>query len=849
MTMSLSRRLLLTGMTALSSAACANIKLGGKVGGSVLNLNTLTLSATTAPDTVTPGTFLANIIGLTSGSTLVLTSPTDGRFAISGTTLVAGSTAQTDTTTSLVFTETKAGYANSPHVTTIPFTVYSTAAPPNVSPGALWNGAAATGYNGTLPPTFTRTTAQPAVQWWTKLNSRFGDGTNLVVGIDAEALIGIQKVDFYVEGTVQTVSAPSLFVDTSPFDGTSRTRYGWWITINNAACIARTANATGALDLYAVATPNDATMQARRMGPLRVYSALKQYDWVTTVNSGQAQQTTTQPYNYQTIMAALDAGNVALTGGTAECCDIQYTQSGTFEGGVPAGFGGGHAGKGLSRIWVNSANTARIVRYNSGSSFGTGFDPTRGRTGPTTTLENAKNDPWQWVIPISNIELVGSNLIIDMHNFFSISNWTSRNDVISVACHITNSSGTSVTSYWNGAFILGAEFQALGQGSLFNTYGESALVEFVTAAASAGFIGVDMQCNFDTCLSTPNGNPTFVSGGTYKNATLANEKYFRDYGSGPTATTPILTVTYSGSAVTAWVVATMPNGIMSLFTGDAGRANPVLVHTYTFAGSNGGGGNPQSRGRQLTEGDANGWDFMTSVVADIHSGRFANWDATYVDTLNRGFNTLALNGQDFSGTFDAKASTPIPCFLDIHSEFIHYEAGSVFNNSLVRNKKIWNCGFGSFFINQENRPLLQDAYIVNMAYDGQGTSTTPSSWAGSGCVLMGCDWDEGVQIQSGNSDAYTAIANFIGNRIYATGAIDITCTNCVAGAGPAGTILLPDTTYATYAAQFNGSATGDFTIKAGSVTALNKVARLAGNLYDLTNRPFAATDYAGSVAA
>jgi hypothetical protein len=42
---------------------------------------------------------------------------------------------------------------------------------------------------------------------------------------------------------------------------------------------------------------------------------------------------------------------------------------------------------------------------------------------------------------------------------------------------------------------------------------------------------------------------------------------------------------------------------------------------------------------------------------------------------------------------------------------------------------------------------------------------------------------------------------------------------------------------------------GGFRDQAGGVSRLNKIARLAGKLYDLTNRPFATTDYAGPIAA
>jgi hypothetical protein len=730
---------------------------------------------------------------------------------------------------------------------------------PVVSPGARWNGTALSG--GTPPTNPTRMTAKPAVQWWTKQNTRFGDGNNLLVGVDAAALGGVAYVDFWVEGTVQRVTAPTVFSDTD-VNGNTRLRYGWWTYINLAACLAQTSNVTGALNIYATATPNDMTMQARRTPALTVYSALKQYDWVSTVNSTQAVQTSTQPYNYKTVIDALAALSAAITGGTAQCGDIQYTQSGTFEWNTTSTGTQNFTvnpvtGKGLSRLRVSGGQTATIIRYNLASSFGTAFDPTRGRTNSTTTLENAINDPWQMVNPIGNFEYVGSNLIFDMKNWFGFCNCTSVNDVLSFnGCTITNSTGTAASSYWNGHFHPGITASQLGHPALANSYGENATISYATAAG--GLMTADLQCSMNGCLSTPYFNPLFVSGGYYANANLAgNEFYFHDYIGGFTATTPLLTLTYSGTSATAWVdLSAIPSGRLSFYTGDAGQANPVLVHTYIL------NTNVFLRGKQLVANDTNGWDLISQIVTDINSGRFAGWTATYTDTLNRGFDVAAINGHDFgyytsptggtgATTVNCKSGSaqPIACFHDIHSEGIHYLGFPADTGSIVRGKVFNNVGFSTNFINEEAAGSLQDAHVLSVACNSNDTSTSACTWGGSGCVLANCSLDRGIVLLHGTTDAHSAILNCVSPFLIASGgSFDCTATGNVAGAVPSGRAYLSNQAYATWAAQFNGVTTGDFSPKTGSALYTNPGARLTGTAFDANSNPYAVSDAAGAMA-
>jgi len=62
-------------------------------------------------------------------------------------------------------------------------------------------------------------------------------GGDLTIGVDADcggtaggSLFGVKQVDFWVEGTLQTVTTPNFFTDTDA-TGAQRTRWGYWIKL------------------------------------------------------------------------------------------------------------------------------------------------------------------------------------------------------------------------------------------------------------------------------------------------------------------------------------------------------------------------------------------------------------------------------------------------------------------------------------------------------------------------------------------------------------------------------------------------------------------------------------------
>ncbi len=90
------------------------------VASALTTLAALTLAAATVTENATPGTVVGGVLGKSSGSTLSLANDDGGRFAISGTNLVAGLTNidyEAATSRNIVLRETLAGATNSPRDT------------------------------------------------------------------------------------------------------------------------------------------------------------------------------------------------------------------------------------------------------------------------------------------------------------------------------------------------------------------------------------------------------------------------------------------------------------------------------------------------------------------------------------------------------------------------------------------------------------------------------------------------------------------------------------------------------------------------------------------------------------
>src|SRR5207247_1791668 len=101
--------------------------------------------------------------------------------------------------------------------------------PEYVAPGANWSGAAKTGGVPTVFPNgnvaadpIARTRAKPAIHWVVPSGMVLAPNEDLIIGVDADAggaaaspgaaplYSGVKQVDFWVEGTVKTVTTPQF---------------------------------------------------------------------------------------------------------------------------------------------------------------------------------------------------------------------------------------------------------------------------------------------------------------------------------------------------------------------------------------------------------------------------------------------------------------------------------------------------------------------------------------------------------------------------------------------------------------------------------------------------------------
>jgi hypothetical protein len=99
-------------------------------------LQVLTLSASSIPENSAAGTLVGAIQNLTAGSSLSLSDSAGSRFALSGTTIVAGATAtnyESATSHNITIVETLTGATGSPKSTTLAITVTNVFEQPNLS--------------------------------------------------------------------------------------------------------------------------------------------------------------------------------------------------------------------------------------------------------------------------------------------------------------------------------------------------------------------------------------------------------------------------------------------------------------------------------------------------------------------------------------------------------------------------------------------------------------------------------------------------------------------------------------------------------------------------------------------
>lgn len=348
----------------------------------------------------------------------------------------------------------------------------TTGAIPLLSPGGSFTGApksggipAVFGGGSTATDPITRTTAKPAIHWLFPSDLRLV--TNRTLGVDADCNGGVLKVTIHCEGAEVDILTPSWFTDLDA-NGNSRTRWGWWFTLNAAAF--RAITTTGEARLFATAVPKDGTMQSRIIG----------YDTVAVADGVHAVVLDgSYPMSVFPRTALNDQSKTVRADGTGDFTTIQAAidDAATFVA------GGGEA------PLITIAQTHAYEVTNTTRTIGAGWPVAKSRCtittspGVTATLGRAAafapSTPasWSWTPGLDGIEFQGSGIVFDQLNWSQIM-FTAKPAWLN-GCKFTNSTGTLYSYYWNGGVHPGFAPSV-------PSYWDGAAVEHVSLQAALG---------------------------------------------------------------------------------------------------------------------------------------------------------------------------------------------------------------------------------------------------------------------------------------------------------------------------------------------------------------------------
>ncbi len=541
--------------------------------------------------------------------------------------------------------------------------------------------------------------------------------SNLVIGVDADALGGVAYVDFWVEGRVQRTTQ-SLYVDTD-VNGKPRKRLGYWITLDSAAFNA--VSTTGTARIFATAVANDATMQARVIGnTLSGYNGDRQMViYPRTTASDFAKTVAPTGADYTTLDAAIVAAKAAL----AEAAEFTITQTGFYE-----------------------LSTVATARYTGAK----GFHVIKAAPGVTATIGRAvfptgNNTTFAIEPMFDGIEFRGSGIVLDYRNMCYFQTNAGTKPYSYNGCTITNSIGVRDTDYWNKGIRQG------GGGSLPAYIQDCRLT----------YVGEMMIYQL---MAT--GNKVNNTSGRIFTATHFVANNFVDNVSPAFWRNPLkaMTLAYDGrSSSTATISKT---GGSDSGTGNGGSGGGNLVLTSTLgAGS--------SKTYALGQIASDTWYNISEIVADINAN-LPGWTAVLFDNTRR---PSALLGNGFGDTngFSGIAVTSTPrqldAWFDLHTDLYQFYTGGP-----NRENVIWRGGATiNMAENQGTQVILADAPILDCIIDSvssHGGDSSNLSNNYSHVVIRNCNFPQAWNYYTDTitGDNYCRIEQSVfGNNVYQTG--------------------------------------------------------------------------------
>lgn len=670
-----------------------------------------------------------------------------------------------------------------------PVTVPSNGPPPVAPLSPTWNGTAASGFAGTLPATVGRTTAKPLAQWWNADKECLD--ANQLVGLDARAWGGINYVDFYVEGTVQRVSSPSL---QSLYGFTN---LGYWINLDVATAIA--AHNDGVINVYAIVQPNDVTMQARRLGPLTVRVNSVKYDHTYTIGATHG--------TYATIQAAV----AAMISDGALRPRFQFVDSGSYEGQCTQNTYTSTTA--YSRWEAVNGVTATIVRDNH---LGHNFDPQNTQNDPVNLVFN-----WEWWPPVDQIEFAGVGTGVLQIDFLTF-NLIHAIDVtrpywFRKGSRCFNSIGTRDSNYWNGGPHPGMKFTDFG-GTGVRVYFDGVRGDYLSGWMAERIANCQL-------FNQPGGSHEFSQ-------FIANNY---EYGSNADYYTQAFNV----------ITMTGPAGYQVKCT----VGNPSTFDVVNGSNVSQIGGPVNYLDKPPTGATSNVWS-LQDMVDRINS--VAGCSAAIVGGLPAQATTRAAwsTAQGGGAVYNLSATPSlITSTIDIHVEWFHFFTAGVENYTHINNLVRHSWYSTAFYYGEA---VVKDVWVSGNCFDSDGNQQNANGHlAGSHCVFAD-NWHDGGWNYFGGNDSYSHQERNVFRGMFSNGGgpwdnswFQHNIVPSVQGGVtiPGNNVVLGSE--ANVVATITNQATGDFRATGARLT--NLMAKVDD--YDGLNQPWAANDAPGPWAA
>ena len=541
-------------------------------------------------------------------------------------------------------------------------TITVTSSSGTVGPAASWNGTLGSG--GSVPTNPIPYQPGPAIKWYNTPHQRVA--ANFVVGVDAECFQGISGgVTFQGDIATTTVASPTFLVDTNPYNGVTRYRYGYFITLNWSAFMTRTSNATGDVRIVASAVPVNGSLATKVSQVLVLHPAAAEFTYTATIGPSGSGATFTN------IASAFQDWLNNASGTQLEAPRFHIVSNGNYEMGFPVlGVEASKSRsptKGLAVVDHAPGVVANLKRgtYNSGAmTWSSAFDP-------ADTSYGTYQTSWNWIPGVQSLEL--RDVGIDIRNWAGDIRYFGTNNPDGIwayfwlnGCRVFNSIGVRDTVYFNGGsspFLNGLNVNATSPAVNFVGFQDDCIFEYTNT------FNYPQPSNFDGRVSNCAVYSTGQGGDLMQ---FWQRNYIQDCNINFIYTgTASLQLSYSGPGTGTCDFLSASNGTINLNEGGA------TVQSFH--------GNPS----RVTGANATYTQMKASIDAwSAGRGSPANgyWTVTVLDD---NWSTYYLGGTN-TGFFGVQAKTvPAVCtpHIDAHNEAQHFQQSG--NTSLVLEGLIW----------------------------------------------------------------------------------------------------------------------------------------------------------------